>query len=185
MLNICTVEEGRISLKNAQLIEPEDMLDSDILAGVLVQILLFLGLSQVARDAMRMVVLLMVQSKQARVEDAAAEGIVDRVVDRLADVVKAATQVAVAEIKSALSVLAESSTQMAATATSYQDTLTSKVSGFVPIFVRPSPSLSGRPHLRPAGPTGPTGPYRPLSHSLSRTLVCFYYPSLLGTFNSP
>ena len=62
-----------------------------------------------------------------------------------------------------------------------------------------SPSLSSRPHLCPAvpifvrpdhphhpvRPARPTGPYQPLSHSLSRTLVCFYYPSLLGTLNSP
>ena len=61
------------------------------------------------------------------------------------------------------------------------------------------PSSSGHPHLRPAIPifvrpdhphhpvrlAGPTTPYRPLSYSLSRTLVCFYYPSLLGTLNSP
>ena len=49
----------------------------------------------------------------------------------------------------------------------------------IPTFVRPD-----HPH-RPVRPAGPTGPYRPLSHSLSWTLVCFYYPSLLGTLNSP
>ena len=135
MLNICMVEEGRICLEKAQLIEPEDMLDSNVLAGALVQISLFLGLSQVARDAMRAVALLMVQPKQAGVEDAAAENIVDQVVDRLAEVVKTTTQAAVAEIKSASSALAESlaSTQMAATATSYQDALTSKGSSLNPI----------------------------------------------------
>ena len=49
----------------------------------------------------------------------------------------------------------------------------------VPTFIRPD-----HPHhlVRPAVPTRP---YLPLSHSLSRTLVCFYYPSLLGTLNSP
>ena len=49
----------------------------------------------------------------------------------------------------------------------------------VPTFIRPD-----HPHhlVRPAGPTRP---YRPLSHSLSQTLICFYYPSLLGTLNSP
>ena len=47
-------------------------------------------------------------------------------VDRLADIVKSATQPAVAEIKSASTVLMESSTQMAATATSYWDALKSK-----------------------------------------------------------
>ena len=49
----------------------------------------------------------------------------------------------------------------------------------VPTFVQPD-----HPH-HPVRPAGPTGPYRPLSHSLSWTLVCFYYPSLLGTLNSP
>ena len=46
-----------------------------------------------------------------------------------------------------------------------------------PTFVRPD-----HPH-RPVRPAGPTGPYRPLSHSLSWTLICFYYPSLLGTLD--
>ena len=77
MPNICTAEEGRICLKKAQLIEPEDMLHSDVLAGALVQISLFPGLSQVARNAMRTVALLMVQPKQAGAEDMAAENIVD------------------------------------------------------------------------------------------------------------
>ena len=56
-------------------------------------------------------------------------------VDRLADVVKAATQAAVVEIKSASSALAESSMQMAATATSYRDALTSKGPSLNPIMV--------------------------------------------------
>ena len=133
MPNIRMAEEGRICLENAQLIKPEDTLDSDVLAGALVQISLFPGLSQVARDAVHMVVLLMVQPKQARAEDAAAESIMDHMVDRLADVVKAATQAAVVEIKSALSVLAESSMQMAPTATSYWDALTSKGPSLNPI----------------------------------------------------
>ena len=126
MPNIHTVEEGRICLKKAQLIELEDLLDSDALAGALVQISLFLGLSQAARDAVCAVAFLMVQPKQAGVEDAAVKNIMDRVVDRLVEVVKTATQATVAEIKSALSTLAESSTQMTATATSYRDALTSK-----------------------------------------------------------
>ena len=82
---------------------------------------------------MRTVALLMVQPKQAGAEDMAAKSIVDRVVDRLAEVVKTATEAAVVEIKSASSVLAESSMQMAATATSYQDALTSKGSSPNPI----------------------------------------------------
>ena len=126
MPNIRTVEEGRICLEKDQLNEPEDLLDSDALAGALVQISLFLGLSQAARDAVHVVAFLMVQPKQARVEDVAVENVVDRVVDRLAEVVKTTTQAAVTEIKSASSALAESSTQMAATATSYWDALTSK-----------------------------------------------------------
>jgi hypothetical protein len=54
---------------------------------------------------------------------------VDRMVDRLADVVKTATQAAVAEIKQASSALTESSMQIAATATSYRDALKSTVAG--------------------------------------------------------
>ena len=100
MPNIHMAEEGRICRKKAQLIEPEDMFDSDILAGALVQISLFPGLSQAVRSAVRVVAPLMVQPKQAGAEDAAAKNIVDQVVDRLAEVVKTATRAAVAEIKS-------------------------------------------------------------------------------------
>ena len=77
MSNICTVEEGGICLERAQLIEPEVLLDSDALAGALVQISLFPGLSQAARDAVRTVALLMVQLKQAGVEDVAVENVMD------------------------------------------------------------------------------------------------------------
>ena len=46
--------------------------------------------------------------------------------NKLADVVKVAMQAAVAEIKSASTALAESSTQFTAIVTSYRDALTSK-----------------------------------------------------------
>ena len=52
---ICTVEEGQRGLEKAQLIEPEDALDTDALASTLVstlvQISFFLGMSQATRDA--------------------------------------------------------------------------------------------------------------------------------------
>ena len=54
----------------------------------------------ISATAACVVVLLMVQPKQAGAEDMAAENIVDQVVDRLAEVVKTATRAAVAEIKS-------------------------------------------------------------------------------------
>ena len=123
---IRTVEEGRSCLEKAQLIEPEDALDTDTLAGTLVQISFFLGMSQATRAAVHVVAFLMVQTKPVSIGDMATEGIVDWVVDRLADVIKSAMQATVAEIKSASTVLTESSTQMAATATSYRDALKSK-----------------------------------------------------------
>ena len=97
-----------------------------MLAGTLVQISLFLGMSQATRDAMHAVAFLLTQVKPVDPGDMAVEGIVNQVVDKLTDVVKVTTQAAVAEIKSASTVLAESSTQFTATATSYRDVLTSK-----------------------------------------------------------
>ena len=125
-LRVCSMEEGRICLEEAQLIEQGYMIDTDALASALAQISFFQGMSQIARDAVRAVALLMVEVKLDGTEKVIPEGIVDCVVDRLMDMVKTATQAAVAEIKAASTVLTESSTQMAATATSYQDALTSK-----------------------------------------------------------
>ena len=123
---IRTVEEGQSCLEKAQLIELEDILDTDVLASALVQISFFLGMSQATRDAVCAVAFLMVQTKLVSIRETATEGIMDQVVDRLEDVVKSAMQAAVAEIKSASTILIGSSTQMAATATSYQDALKSK-----------------------------------------------------------
>ena len=97
-----------------------------MLAGTLVQISLFLGMSQATRDTMCAVAFLLTQVKPVDPGDMAMEGIINRVVDKLTDVVKVTMQAAVAEIKSASTALAESSTQFTATATSYQDALTSK-----------------------------------------------------------
>ena len=76
---------------------------------------------------MHVVALLMVEAKLDGTGKGIPEGIVDRIVDRLTDMVKTATQATIAEIKAASMVLTESSMQMAATATSYWDALTSKV----------------------------------------------------------
>ena len=59
---IRTVEEGRKYLKEMQLIESEDTLDREVLAGALTQIALFPGMLQAARDAVRSVALLMVRA---------------------------------------------------------------------------------------------------------------------------
>ena len=58
-LRISTIEEGRACLEEAQLIEPEDTPDIEMLAGALVQIALFPGLSQATRDAVRAVAFLL------------------------------------------------------------------------------------------------------------------------------
>ena len=123
---IHTAEEGRTYLEEAQSIEPEDVLDSEVLAGTLVQISLFPGMLRATRDTMCAVAFLLMQAKLVDLGDTAVEGIVDQVVDKLADVVKAAMQAAVVEIKSASTALAESSMQFTATVTSCRDTLTSK-----------------------------------------------------------
>ena len=141
---ICTAEEGQACLEEAQLIEPEVMPNLDMLASALVQISLFLGMSQAARDTICTVALLMVQTAPSDIREAAIGGIVNRVVDKLSDAVKAATQAAVAEIKLASTVLSESSTQIVATATSYRDIPKSTTVSHTP----PVPSLDARVHAR-------------------------------------
>ena len=126
---ICTVKEGCECLEAAQLIEPEDMLDIDMLAGALAQLSLFPGMSWAVRDAVRAVAFLLAQATLVNADEASTERIVDHVVDRLMDVVKTATQAAIVEIKQASTVLSESSTQIAATATSYRDALKNTVAG--------------------------------------------------------
>ena len=119
MPKIHTVEEWRVCLEEAQLIELGDKLDINVLARALVQISLFLGMSQVVRDTVHVVAILMAQATPANVEGITTGGITDRVVDRLTDIIKAATQAVVAEIKLTSTALTKSSTQIAATATSY------------------------------------------------------------------
>ena len=129
MTNICIVEEGRKYPKEAQLIELEDALDSEVLASALVQnqISLFPGMLQATRDTVHTVALSLVQVKLDGFGDTATKRIVDRVVDRLTDVVKAATQAAVTEIKSASTALVESSTQFTTSQPQHlHDALTSK-----------------------------------------------------------
>ena len=58
-------------------------------------------MSQIARDAVRTVALLMVETKLDDTEKGIPKCMVDRIVDRLVDMVKTATQAAVAEIKAA------------------------------------------------------------------------------------
>ena len=59
---IRTAEEGRKYLEEMQLIELEDTLDGEVLAGALTQIALFPGMLQAARDAVWSVALLMVRA---------------------------------------------------------------------------------------------------------------------------
>ena len=94
-----------------------------MLAGMLVQISFFQGMSQSMKDAVRVVAILLAQVKLTSEAAMPTEDFVDWVVDKLAGVVKTATQAAIEEIKQALNALVESSTQIAASATSYQDAL--------------------------------------------------------------
>ena len=141
---IRTAEEGRMCLEDAQLIEPGEALDFNILAGALIQISLFPGMLQAMRDSVHAVALLMAKAAPADVGEDTIGGIVDHVVDKLSDAVKAATQAAIAEIKSVYTVLTESSTQMAATATSYRDVLKSTATGQAVM----TPSLDARVRVR-------------------------------------
>ena len=122
---IWTIEEARACLLAAQLIEPEDPMAPDMLAGSLVQISLFPGLSQAVRDAMRSVALLLAQMEPSANADKAAERLMGQMLDKFTETVEAVTQAAVAEVKSASSALMVSSMQIAATAVSYRDVLKS------------------------------------------------------------
>ena len=123
---IRTPAEARACLQDAQLIKPDDDTSApDMLAGALVQISLFPGLSQAARDAMHSVALLLVQAKLAVNVEAVAEGLLERMMGKLAEAVKEVTMAAVTEVKSTSSTLTESSMQIAATAILYRDTLKS------------------------------------------------------------
>ena len=90
---------------------------------MLAQISLFPGLSQVARDAIRSVVLLLAQTKPADGGEATADGLVGCMMDKFTEAVKAVTQVAISKVKSTSSTLMESSTQIAATTISYREVL--------------------------------------------------------------
>ena len=86
---MCTLEEAQICLEEAHLIEQEDALDLETLAGALVWISLYPGLSQATRDAMHAVALLRAQAAHGKVGESAADRIVDCVVNKLTDTVKA------------------------------------------------------------------------------------------------
>ena len=122
---IRTSAEARACLLDARLIEPEP--DNppvlDTLADALGQISLFPGLSQVARDAICSVALLLAQTTPADGGEASADGLVGHMMDKFTEAVKAVTQAAISEVKSASSTLTESSTQIAATTISYRDAL--------------------------------------------------------------
>ena len=80
-------------------------------------------MSQAMRDAVCAVAMLLAQVKPSNEAATPTKDFVDRVAVKLAGVVKMATQAAVKEIKQASNALAESSTQIAALATSYRDAL--------------------------------------------------------------
>ena len=94
-----------------------------MLAGALVQISFFPGMSQATRDAVCAVAILLAQVTPPHKVATPSEDFMDRVAVKLVGVVKMATQAAIEEIKQASSTLAESSTQIAASATSYWDAL--------------------------------------------------------------
>ena len=73
MPEIHTTDEGWACLEEAQLIDSEDVLDLNALASMLVQISLFPGMSQVSRDSVRAVALLLAQALPADSRGMAAE----------------------------------------------------------------------------------------------------------------
>ena len=97
-----------------------------MLAGALVQVSLFPGMSQAARDAVRSVALLLVRSGPSEAAAPALNGCMERMVSEFTAAIKSSTQTAIAEVKTGSSMLTETSTRFTATATSYRDALASK-----------------------------------------------------------
>ena len=143
---ICTAEEGRKYLEEAHLIELEDKLDGEVLAGALVQVSLFPGMSQAARDAVWSVALLLVKSGPSEAAAPALNGCMVRMVFEFTAAIKSVTQTAIAEVKTASSTLTETSTQFTATATSYRDALASK--GLSPNRVATATTMDMRARAR-------------------------------------
>ena len=132
----------------AQLVKSDDTLDVNTQASMLVQISFFPGMSQAMRDAVSVCVVVILLAHVKLTSEAATptEDFMDWVVVKLVGVIKTATQAAVKEIKQASNALAESSMQIAASATSYQDTLKNMpISIATPV---PTASLDARVHAR-------------------------------------
>ena len=123
---IHTVEESRKHLEEVHLIEPEDELDGETLAGILVRVLLFPGMSQVARDTVWSVALILVGMTSGKARTPALSTCMEWMVSEFKEAVSSITQSAIDEVKTASSALMATSMQFQATATSYQDILTSK-----------------------------------------------------------
>ena len=133
MPKIRTADEGRACLEEVQLINPEDVLDLDMLAGTLVQISLFPGMSQVARDSVRAMAFLLapalpVDSGGSAAEEAArVVGVAQE--DLLSTMATVKAQLASAvedtlkEIKLAARGLSNNSAKLTETTASYCDAL--------------------------------------------------------------
>ena len=101
------------------LIELEDKLDGELLAGALVQVSLFPGMLQAGRDAVWSVALLLVRLGPSEARAPALNDCMERMVLEFTVALKSITQWAILEVKMASSMLTETSTQFTATATSY------------------------------------------------------------------
>ena len=122
---IHTTEESRKHLE-VHLIEPEDELDGEMLVGVLVQVSFFPSMSQAARDAIRSMALILVGMTLGEAGTPALSTCMEWMVSEFKEAGSSITQSAINEVKTASSALMATSMQFQATATSYQDMLTSK-----------------------------------------------------------
>ena len=99
LTKIHTPAEARACLLDVQLIDTDDTLTHDTLAGALVQTSFFPGLSQAAKDAIHLVAILLVQTKLADDGGVDVEGLAGCMMDKVAEAVKAVTQAAISEVK--------------------------------------------------------------------------------------
>ena len=99
------------------LVEPEDELDGEMLAGVLVHVSLFPGMSQAARDAVQSMALILVGVTSGEAGTLALSTCMERMVSEFKAAINSITQSAIDEVKTASSALTATSTQFQATAT--------------------------------------------------------------------
>src|SRR6266481_724731 len=148
-ITVHDADQGRHFLEDEQLIKTDTELSINDLVEALISISVLCDMPSLTRNAVRLVALLLDQQKlagtseaiinmiQCKVDDivdtaaqwaidsakAVVEGRIDSMLEKAADSLRATLEMTVAELQTALTAVATSTTQISATTTSYCDTL--------------------------------------------------------------